>query len=242
MACRKGRGARWDDPARCQEGLGHFREIVCPRAENLETLFSTPDRFEGVAVLAEGRSDDIQEHGYWGSARDRLPASQTDALRGSGALTVVKRAGPRVTLHGHDGLTLIRSGQEWTETSGHERDLYLQQVEPVLAKGMRFLSSEGTTVGCHLNRYMQHVDARGRPLEKSFGLSYWRSLEHLERWSESHPTHIAIFGTFMNMVQEMNFDLKLRLYHEVTVAQAGDQIYEYVNCHPRTGMMGAIKD
>jgi aldoxime dehydratase len=32
---------------------------------------------------------------------------------------------------------------------------------------------------------------------------------------------------------------KLRLYHEVTVATAEEQLFEYQNCHDRTGMLGA---
>ena len=37
----------------------------------------------------------------------------------------------------------------------------------------------------------------GRPVDRTFGMSWWRSLDALERWSESHPTHVAIFGAAM---------------------------------------------
>src|SRR5690606_19547173 len=133
--------------------------------------------------------------------------AQTDALRGSASTTLQARPmeNRRVRVQAADNVTLIRSGQEWTETEGRERALYLEDVEPVLRLGMDFLRDEGQAQGCHVNRYMRHVDADLQPLEKSFGLSYWRSLEHLERWSESHPTHVAIFGNFMRMVQAMNF-------------------------------------
>jgi aldoxime dehydratase len=53
--------------------------------------------------------------------------------------------------------------------------------------------------------------------DKSFGLGYWHALADLERWAESHPTHVAIFGKFMQVVQALNFQLQLRLYHEVAV-------------------------
>jgi aldoxime dehydratase len=33
---------------------------------------------------------------------------------------------------------------------------------------------------------------------------------------------------------------KLRLYHEVTVAKAADQFFEYRRCHERTGMLNAV--
>jgi aldoxime dehydratase len=33
----------------------------------------------------------------------------------------------------------------------------------------------------------------------------------------------------------------LRLYHEVTVAAADEQFFEYLNCHPGTGMLAAVE-
>jgi aldoxime dehydratase len=34
---------------------------------------------------------------------------------------------------------------------------------------------------------------------------------------------------------------KLRLYHEVTVAAADEQFFEYFNCHSKTGMLSAVE-
>ena len=65
---------------------------------------------------------------------------------------------------------------------------------------------------------MTHVDATGQPLQKSFGLSAWRSLADMERWAESHPTHVKIFGAAMKYLSTLGPSAKLRLYHEVTVA------------------------
>ena len=233
----------WSDEARLGDGLGYFREILSPDTERFETLFSTADRKEGVGALMAGTSAEIQEHGYWGSMRDRLPIAQTDPVEPSGMLGVCGLApGPRrrTRISGHRNLAVIRSGQEWTETEGKERDRYLGQMEPILHAGMDFLRDEGRSIGCYASRYMRHIDASGQWLEKSFGLSYWHSLADMERWSESHPTHLAIFGTFMGIVQELNFQLKLRLYHEVTVLESGQQDFEYVNCHPKTGLMRGV--
>ncbi len=99
---------------------------------------------------------------------------------------------------------------------------------------MDFLRDHGADVGCYSNRYVQHVDTDGLPVEKSFGVSHWRSLAHLERWAETHPTHLLIFGTFLKHVPQLQ---NLRLYHEVSVFDAGAQRYEYVNCHAGTGLM-----
>ncbi|MGQ2924260.1 MAG: phenylacetaldoxime dehydratase family protein [Hydrogenophaga sp.] len=229
----------WQSPTRLTEGVGYFREVFFPHAERFETLFSTPDKFEGAGLLATRLSDEIREHGYWGGMRDRIPASQTDAMGADTAVATRPEPGRRVIVPGVGNAALIRSGQDWGETQGEERQLYLSDIEPVLGAGMDFLEQKGDAVGCFYNRYMQHIDRTGKPIEKSFGLSLWRTLEHMERWSESHPTHLAIFGTFMRVVQQMNFQLKLRLYHEVSVVRAEEQHLEYVNCHPDTGVLRA---
>jgi aldoxime dehydratase len=234
----------WDAPERLREGVGYFREILLPEAERFETLFSAPDRLEGVGVAMGARSaEDIQEHAYWGSMRERLALSQTDALSAVGDLTIASGRlglGQRVRLKGHENIAVIRSGQDWSATTGRERELYLNDMEPVFRAGMDFLRDLGGDVGCYNNRYMQHVNSTGQALEKSFGYSYWRSLSAMERWSEAHPTHVQIFGTFMRIVQELSFQVQLRLYHEVSVLKPEQQDYEYVNCHPKTGLLNAL--
>lgn len=226
----------WNSETRGKDGLGYFREILAPGVERFETLYAMPKDMEGVGVVMGTRSDEIQEHGYWGSMRDRIPLSQTDAMVQEGALEA-HGAPSRTLVSGHENLVVIRSGQDWSETEGEERELYLNEMEPVLRAGMNFLRDEGLQVGCYSNRYMRHIDASGQPMEKSFSVSHWRSLAHLERWSESHPTHIEIFGTFMRMVETLQAELKWKGYHEVSVLRPEDQRYEYINCHTDTGLM-----
>ena len=117
--------------------------------------------------------------------------------------------------------------------------MYLQDVEPVLRAGMKFLRDSGLPVGCFANRYVVVETRDGRPTEKSYGMSWWKSLAALERWSESHPTHLAIFGAAMQYLSKLGPAAKLKLYHEVTVARAEEQHFEYLNCHDRTGLLRA---
>jgi aldoxime dehydratase len=230
----------WNSDARLDDGLGYFREILTPHVANLETLFAASDRLEGIGVLFGGLSaEPVQEHGYWGSMRDRLPRSQTDAMDPAGSLSSRTSSG-RIRLAGHENVAVIRSGQDWTDTTGRERDMYLQEMEPILRKGMMFLRDHGRGIGCYANRYVQHIDATAGLIEKSFGISFWRSLDTMEKWAEFHPTHEAIFGTFMGIVGALDANLKLRLYHEVTVVTPDEQSYEYINCHPQTGLLAAV--
>ena len=70
----------WTGASRGRAGLGTFVEVLSPSVDNYETLFSSLGRPEGVATLADGMSGEIMEHAYWGGMRDRIPASQTDAI------------------------------------------------------------------------------------------------------------------------------------------------------------------
>ena len=54
-------------------------------------------------------------------------------------------------------------------------------------------------------------------------------------------THKAIFGQAMRYLAARGPAARLRLYHEVTVAAADDEPdFEYLNCHPGTGMLRAL--
>ena len=136
-------------------------------------------------------------------------------------------------------LCLIRSGQDWSDCDPDERRLYLEEVEPNLRAGMDFLRAHGPDVGCLSNRYLRVLDAAARPTERTYGLSWWRSLADLERWSATHPTHLAIFGAFTRMVRAQGGRTRLRLYHEVSVAEPDEQLFCYVDCDEHTGLLAA---
>jgi len=226
----------WAADERAQGHVGFFREVVSPRAEQFETLYAFTERFPGVGGVMDGVSGEITEHAYWGSMRDRIPMSQTDWLSPSGQLVATADPGSanRVIVHAHDNVALIRSGQDWLGTGPEERALYLDELEPTLRAGMDFLRDNGQDFGCYSNRYVRNIDLDGNPVDMTYNIGHWRSLGHLERWAESHPTHLRIFTTFFRVVTSLE---KLRLYHEVSVFDASDQYYEYVNCHRATGML-----
>ncbi|WP_409302477.1 phenylacetaldoxime dehydratase family protein [Pseudomonas sp. KCJK8993] len=237
--CDSGFDQWWQAPERETEATGRFVEIVTPGQEWFETLFSSPDGVEGIAHLGSGMSGVVREHGYWGSARDRLPRAQVDKLVGArGDVAQKTGTGARIRVPGRENLCLIRSGQDWSATSRQERKLYLEDIQPVLQAGMDFLRDEGGVIGCRSCRLMQVLDAcTGAPLEKSFGLAHFDDLARLETWARSHPTHLAIFGRFMRYTQALDFQVALRLYHEVAVIPASAQWFEYINCHGQTGLL-----
>jgi aldoxime dehydratase len=230
----------WADSARETELIGRFLEVVMPPVERLEIAYSPPDMPQGAGNLQSRASAcPVAEHAYWGSARDRIPASQTDAFEGSSGTLGLIRRGARIRLLPAHNVCMIRSGQDWTDTTGEERSTYLERVRPKLVDGMTYLRDDGLPIGCYSCRYMQVMDDAGAETEKTFGQAYFRSLGALENWAEHHPTHLAIFGTFMREMAPLGEAMQLRLWHEVMVLPQSAQSFEYINCHSRTGLLGA---
>ncbi|KAK4096288.1 hypothetical protein N658DRAFT_436442 [Parathielavia hyrcaniae] len=236
-----------------QNDPGWFLEVFFPTMDRLETLFNTTDAAEGCAHMGEAMSGEVREHGYWGSMRDRLPLSQTDRLAGTPATTENSHTASstststgtrvRIKIPGKKNLTVIRSGQNWSNTSPSERALYLETMHPVLTKGMDFLRDRGDEVGCYSCRFMEIVsdpmvaDKSSNNMDRTFGLAYFDDLASLERWCKEHPTHLAIFGGFHQYARKLDNNVTLRVFHEVMVLEPEQQLFEYVGCHPGTGMM-----
>jgi aldoxime dehydratase len=220
-------------------GLGFFTEVVTPTMGRLETLHSSPRRLQGVASLAQGPSNPIYEHGYWGGMRDRIPESRTSTLVASGSVGRKPRAAGVVRIEPADNLCLIRSGQDYSATTGAEREFYLREVEPQLRAGMDFLRTSGGEIGCYDNRYVTVVAGNDTPTDKTFAVSFWRDIADLEAWARSHPTHLRIFDAFTEHMKTFGDDAKLRLYHEVAVVPRDRQYFEYAGCHERTGLLSA---
>ena len=232
--------AWWADPARETEpSAGSWKSWRLPwRGSRSPTR--RRDLPQGAGNLQSRVSAcPVAEHAYWGSARERIPASQTDSLDNSAGTLALTRNGARVRVEPGQNVCMIRSGQDWSDTTGEERATYLGRVRPKLIDGMNYLRDEGLPIGCFSCRFMQVLDGGGAVTERTFGQAYFRSLGALEHWAEHHPTHLAIFGTFMHEMAPLGDAMQLRLWHEVMVLPAEAQSFEYVNCHDRTGLMGA---
>jgi len=231
----------WNNRARLKEQRGHFREILTIPPNRLETIFSH-GILVGVARTGSPVVGPIREHNYWGSMRDRLLVSEHDDLRSSYGermprLGTKDTTGRRLRLRAPENLAIIRSGQDWTNCAGEELVEYEDSVRPALIEGMTFLRDNPDLAGCCELRFAQESDREGTPLKRTFGLGYFLTLGHLEKWAATHPTHLAIFGRFLTMVRKYSADLKLRLWHEVSVLPAADQVFEYINCNSETGLL-----
>ena len=177
---------------------GVLQEAAVIPAERWETLYNTPETTPGVRNLRTVELTDT--HAYWGSARDRIPAS---------------------TMSGLDGdLCLIRFGQVWAFCGDSERALYRRDVEPRLAAAVDFLAEHPET-GCLSSRLLREQTIDGEDLESTSFVGWFSDLQSLEDWSSTHRTHIAIFNSFLSMVASLDFETELRLWQEVSVIPAG---------------------
>lgn len=237
----------WESLDTQEQENGWFLEVFFPTVDRLETVFSNGEIPEGAAHLRDGVVGPIKEHVYWGSSRDRLPAAQTDALDGDqwhsapAEKTANGNLSRRISIPGKRNLAIIRSGQDWADTAPEERKLYVNTMHPVLEAGMNFLRDHGNEVGCYSCRFMDIIDPATRKADKdrTFGLAYFDELASLEKWSKQHPTHLAIFAGFLKYAAQLNNVITLRLFHEILVLESEQQLFEYVGCHPETGMLVA---
>jgi aldoxime dehydratase len=71
-------------------------------------------------------------------------------------------------------------------------------------------------------------------------MSWWHGLDALERWSESHPTPLAIFGAAMRYLSTLGPAAPLRLHHEVSVVPA-DRRLRVRGLPPRHGLTSSTQ-
>ncbi|ROL68811.1 hypothetical protein BK634_13580 [Pseudomonas chlororaphis] len=232
----------WEHSTCMDRGIGVFREVLSIPADRFETLQSDKLKRTGASRVCPVLHGPIREHNYWGATRDRIAASGYDPLmsEAQGATSDAVEGitlGRRVNVRAPHNLAIIRSGQVLEDLEGLEKQIYFNEIEPALRSGMDFLRDNPLDTGCLSCRLLGETDATGAPLPRTFGLAYFASLKHLEEWARNHPSHLRIFNRFIAMAGQLGGDIKLRLWHEVAVLPTQGQVFEYINCHPATGLL-----
>lgn len=232
----------WDDPSHLEGSIGYFREVLHIPNQRLETLYSATEDAVGVGATSGTHEGPVQAHNYWGSMRDRIPDSANSSFEPEYLLNSPRKSegpgfGQRVLVDAKTNLCTIRSGEDFSELVGREHDVFHNEIEPLLREGMLYLRDNPAQTGCYSCRHMTQTTAEGVPLQRGFATAHFDSLTRLEDWAESHPTHLKIFGRFIEMATELKGEIKLKLWHEVTVAPETGQEFEYINCDPRTGLL-----
>lgn len=233
----------WDtlDPAVVD--VGYWLETFEIPVEYRETI-AFKEYIRGLSACPMAHIEPMDESGYWGAARDRIPASCYDrfdpapnaAIHLDDTFSSKQR---RVRTPSH--IAVIRSGVSWLDCGQEQLDSYRANIAPKLDTGMEYLRQNPEQTGCYSLRQVDCIGDRGETTQEAYSLGYFLSLEHLERWSKEHPTHLAIYTRAQAERRKYQERLELRTYHEVYVVK-DEAVFEYINCHNRTGLIPFAPD
>lgn len=144
-----------------QEVVGLWRESLSIPKPRIETVYSGNDYQPGIASIPGAAQVGHKFTGYWGAARDRLPASSHDLFEPEYKLATPnfeKDTKGRV-MEGENKVSVahIRSGQFWERCKDDEREAYESTLEPILREGMTFLEENAEETGDIGLRFSRHM-------------------------------------------------------------------------------------
>jgi hypothetical protein len=229
----------WSDEVPDGE-TGWWRETFTAPLDQLETSYSNAASRWGVGGTMPKAVNEF--HSYFGAMRDRIAAAEDDGLPGELAALPAPRPadgrGRLVTVRAPEHLCFIRTVQGWSGCPEPERRHYLERMDPVYRQGADFLRDHPEETGCVSARMVDVVAAGSDEMGiQTQTLAWFTSLAALERWTHSHPTHLAILAAFGELAERFAPDIHVLLGHEVYVP-SGDQVtLEYANCHGSTGFL-----
>lgn len=221
--------------------FGWWWEPIRTTADRLETI-AFMEFLRGVSACPFSNLIPTMSSGYWGAARDRIPASANSRFDASSdrltALTDVPHSmGHRLSIVPPPGLAVIRSGVSWRDCGNEQRESYEKNIRPKLDAGMKYLVERPLESSCASLRQVVGQDHKGEAMDEGYSLGAFLSLGHLEDWAKNHPTHLAIYHRAIMERKKYQENLELRTYHEIYVLDDQALDFEYVNCHPATGLI-----
>lgn len=231
----------WRDERKTDGDTGYFWEAFTAPVEQSETI-AFKEYIRGLSACPFSKIEAMGESGYWGAARDRIPASGNDTLASDyqGKLSaVVERTtlGKRITVTPPQNFVVIRSGVSWEACGEEQRSSYEANIKPKLDRGMEYLRNNPAETGCCTLRQADVISIDGEVAPEGYSIGHFLSLHDLETWAKEHPTHLAIYTRAMAERQKYGERLELRTYHEIFVIPEQGGSFEYVNCHEETGLL-----
>ena len=217
---------------------GYWREILSTDKDRFNYAAGVEDKVGSAAVLPLAPS---KTFGYWGSYRDRLPASKEDSFDSKFSdvppILSQQTKGRRVSVSIPDNLCLIREGQAWGNCSPEEKTVWDEQMAAVVDEWVGFLASDPHVTGCLSVRQCNELELDGGAQPKQCQIAFLLSLGHIEHAARTHIAHLAVHKAFVKMYREPSFDPKMHVWVEVHILKKDDLDTEYVNCHEKTGLI-----
>lgn len=180
-------------------------------------------------------------NGYFGAARDRFPVAAVDTL--TSTFTMKKRRpkeintlGRRIHVGTPHNLTAIRSGQYWQRAGTEKFEDYQESLHPKLMEGMQYLLDNKEKTGTLSLRVMTNINENGSERNETSVNAYFSSLACMEHWASHHPTHQRIYEHAIAKNRQYGKEREVVTWREVFLLNSGPA-FEYVNCHPETGIM-----
>ncbi len=116
--------------------------------------------------------------------------SRRDVIR----LWLNRESAPRV-------VCVIRSVQYWGACGEKELEFYQSKVHPTSLKGMDYLAKNGPEANCYKSRTMDQLYEKGQQHDRTFGLSFFKTMGDMEARVEHHATHLRIFHALLKMAE-----------------------------------------
>jgi hypothetical protein len=231
--------ADWRAQATTDPAVGLWWEPIVVDAERAETITFKEFR-RGFSGCPASALQPTEGSGYWGAARDRIPASAYDlfepTIAGIEVDQYTSNEAHRV-VQPPTNMAVIRSGVSWEKCEGEQLRDYQERIKPKLDDGMNYLRDNPCETGCFALRQVVAVGDLGEPLPEAYSLGAFVSLGHLESWAEHHPSHLAIYTRAMAARRKYQDALQLRTYNEIFIVGQRNPKFEYFNCHPQTGLL-----
>ena len=218
--------------------VGVWIEAMSAPAGHFETSYSTGTVNWGTSRHNSTREDPT--HAYYGAMRDRIEAAEDGGLTGAvGRLNRERREltrGRHLRVELPENLCFIRTVQGWSDCSEEEKAYFMERTFPVYQRGVEYLCTHPLETNCISARLVTDVKW-GPDQPQTETLAWFLSLTDLEAWTWNHPTHAAIFNTFMKHAEKFDFNVNILLGHEVLVLPGNGVHAEYNNCHGATGFL-----
>lgn len=230
----------WDGLS-SEGSVGYYRETAVIPRDHIETLYTPhdPHEYDTPGIAQHVVVGPTKVHDYWGSARDRITASEHNELDGElfeYTPTEEETRGRRISVPVQGNVCLIRTAQDWRKSTVFKDD-YFANVAAIKDQGVDYLAVNPAT-GCLGTRKVQEQSLDGQRIDRACTIGWFLSLEHLMTWSRAHRSHLEIYGAFFQMMQGKDGQpMDMSLWHEVSVIPPGRGTAEYVNCHNRTGFL-----
>lgn len=233
--------AWWQAPERLAGDFGAWREILRVPRDRQESLYWL-DFPIGLSASPEISLYPTPYCGYYGAMRDRIFAAATDKLEPAAGGELIRKEGRKGfgqhwSVHIPHNLAVLRGGSSWGFMEAEQHSDYDQKLRGPVTGGMDYLRENPLPSGCATMRWQRSVDSDGHEAPDEHAHTYFLSLGHLEDWSEHHGSHAAIFSAAIARYKKYGASNQLRTWHEVYVLPEGDQRFEYLNCHPETGVL-----